>query len=106
MGRAATIKTMEKITPTDIQSMVSHWLATPLNGYLGSGYGQTVTDLLQTPLRGGLADSVLAKLRADVPILGALPRGAINMYATDEGPDKKRLFIDVNGTLIDVGTTS
>jgi len=97
---------MGKISSTDIQSMVSHWLATPLNGYLGSGYGQTVTDLLQTPLRAGLADAVIAKLRADVPILGALPRGAINLYSEPDGVDKLRIYIDVNGSKIDVGTTS
>ena len=97
---------MDKISAADIQSMVSHWLATPLNGYLGSGYGQTVTDLLQTPLRAGLADSVITKLRADVPILSSLSRNAINLYSVPEGVDKLRIFINVNGTEIDVGTTS
>jgi hypothetical protein len=97
---------MDKITPADIQEMVSHWLATPLNGYLGSGFGQTVTDLLQTPLRTGQADAVIAKLRRDVPILGALPRGTINLFSIPEGPDKLRIFINVNGTEVDVGTTT
>jgi hypothetical protein len=97
---------MDKITPADIQEMVSHWLATPLNGYLGSSFGQTVSDLLQKPLGTGLADSVIAKLRRDVPILAALPRGTINLFSIPEGPDKLRIFINVNGTEIDVGTTT
>jgi hypothetical protein len=97
---------MDKITATDIQAMVSYWLATPVNGYLGSNFGQTVTDLLQAPMRAGQADAVLAKLRQDVPILAALPPGALNLYAVDEGPDKLRIYIDVNGTQIDVGTTT
>jgi hypothetical protein len=97
---------MDKISAADIQGMVSHWLGTPVDGYLGSSYGQTIAELLQKPLRAGLADSVLAKLRADVPILGALPRGAINLYSVPDGVDKLRVYIDVNGTEIDVGTTS
>jgi hypothetical protein len=86
--------------------MVSHWLATPLNGYLGSGYGEIVSDIRQKPMASGLADAALSKLRADVPILQSLPRGAVNMFAQDEGPDKKRIFIGVADQLIDAGTTT
>ena len=37
------------ITGTGIQAMVSDWLDTPVNGYLGSGYGSDTRALLQRP---------------------------------------------------------
>ncbi|WP_321946596.1 hypothetical protein [Paraburkholderia sp. J10-1] len=94
---------MNNVTALDFQAMVSHWLATPVNGYLGSDYGNVLPDLLQNPLRAGGADVVLSKLRADVPLAGALPRAALNMYMIDEGPDKRRFYIDVSGKPIEVG---
>ncbi|MFM0608630.1 hypothetical protein PQR05_29290 [Paraburkholderia sediminicola] len=96
---------MDKITSEDVQGMVTHWLSTPVNGYLGSAYGQTVSKVLQQPQRSGLADAALNKLRADVPVIGALPAGAVNLLAQDEGPDVKRIFINVADQLIDAGTT-
>jgi hypothetical protein len=95
---------MAKIPASDLVDMTSHWLATPLNGYLGSDYGQNVTDMLQKPLASGLADAVIAKLRNDVPLLGAQPRGAVNIYAQDTGPDKRNLYIEVAGELVQLGS--
>ncbi|MDF0506518.1 hypothetical protein POK33_37835 [Burkholderia cenocepacia] len=94
---------MDKITGIDAQGMVSHWLETPVNGYLGSGYGNNVRDMLQSPQRTGGADAVLNKLKKDVPLLGALPRSAVNMYAVDTGPDKRRYFIEVAGQSVELG---
>jgi hypothetical protein len=94
---------MEKITGNDLQSMIGHWLSTPPNGYLGSGYGAPLKDMLQTPLKTGLADSLLAKLRNDVPLAGLLPASALNMYYVDNGPDKRNLFIEVAGQLVELG---
>lgn len=88
------------ITATDIQRMVSHWLGCPPNGYLGSGFGSSVQDLLMTPLSSGLADSVLDKLRQDIPIISQLPPGAVNLYYQENGPDKLKLFIEVLGSLV------
>jgi len=36
-----------QITPDDIVGMVRHWLSTPVEAYLGSGYGSDVRALLQ-----------------------------------------------------------
>jgi hypothetical protein len=93
---------MAQITTIDFQEMVSHWLATPPNGYLGSGYGSPLKDMLQTPMRSGLADSFLTKLRVDVPLAGALPPSALNVYVQDEAPDKRRIFIEASGQIIDI----
>ncbi|ABO60536.1 hypothetical protein LA345_39175 (plasmid) [Burkholderia vietnamiensis] len=103
-ARPRTIRRMDtKITTADAQDMVSHWLETPVNGYLGSDYGSNFPDLLQTPLRTGGADAVIAKLKTDVPLLAAMPRGSVNLYSQDTGPDQRRYFIDLSGQTVDIG---
>ena len=84
--------------------MIRHWIATPPNGYLGSSYGSDLKAMLQTPLRTGIADAVLSKLRADIPLVAALPRSALNIYAVDEGPDKRVIYIEVAGQMIALGS--
>lgn len=91
------------INASDLQSMISHWLATPPNGYLGSGYGAPTNDMLQTPMRTGLADAYLTKLRIDVPLAGALPPGALNVFYLDRGPDRREFYIDAAGEPIAMG---
>ncbi|MDF0605371.1 hypothetical protein HZU77_006870 [Neisseriaceae bacterium TC5R-5] len=90
------------ITALDMQDMVSHWLATPLNGYLGSDYGQDAKSLLQQPQSDGQADTFLAKLRRDVPILQALPAGAVNLYGVQHAPDRLDLIIEIAGQVVAV----
>jgi hypothetical protein len=87
-----------KITANDVQQMVGHQLRTPLNGYLGSNYGNDTKALLQRPQADGSADDYLAKLRSDVPVLQALPAGSTNLYGIHRAPDKLDLFIEVAGT--------
>jgi len=93
---------MAQITAQDAQKMVRHWLDTPCNAYLGSDYGQDAKSLLQRPLSDGLADSFLQKLREDVPVVGVLPPGAVNLYAEETPPDRLHIFIDIAGQDIDV----
>lgn len=83
--------------------MISHWLETPVNGYLGSGYGAATKDMLQTPHKTGMADAFLQKLRVDVPLAGALPPAALNMFAVDDGPDKRTIYIQASGELVALG---
>jgi hypothetical protein len=94
---------MAKIPTSELVDMTTHWLSTPLNGYLGSTYGQNVTDMLQKPLASGYADATIQKLRADVPLLGAMPASSVNLYSVDEGPDKRNLFIEIAGAFVPVG---
>lgn len=93
---------MAKIDTIEIQDMVSHWLGTPTNGYLGSRYGQDVKSLLQTPQSEGLADDVLNKLRSDVPVLTAIPTGSLNLFGIQSAPDKLDLVIDIAGTFVTI----
>ena len=97
---------MDKITATDLQGMVTHWAGTPPNGYLGSGYGADTLAMLQNPMRTGIADSYIKKLRADVPLVGALPPAAVNVYAQDQGPDKRTIFIEASGQLVALGSNT
>ncbi|CAK0740651.1 conserved hypothetical protein [Gammaproteobacteria bacterium] len=90
------------ITSNDIMAMVKHWLDTPVNGYLGSGYGNDLKSLLQSPLSAGVADSFLAKLRNDVPPLQLLPPNAINLYGRQSAPDRLDIFIEISGKAIQV----
>jgi len=90
------------LSTSEIADMVRHWLATPVNAYLGSGYGNDLKALLQQPMNSGLADGFLQKLVADVPVLAALPAGALNLYMEPVGKDQQRLIIDIAGTVVSV----
>lgn len=88
---------MSTLNPLLVQDMVRHWLETPVNGYLGSDYGQDLKRVLHSPLASQLADKQLEKLRADVRVLGLLPPDAVNLYSTHDGVDKARLFVEIAG---------
>lgn len=93
------------ITALDVQKMVRHWLKTPVNGYLGSDYGQDLKSILQTPLSDATAaNSALKKLTDDVEILQAMPSGSVNIYgqAVSNSPDKLKLTIEIAGQPIEV----
>ncbi len=85
-----------------IQDMVTHWLKTPVNGYLGVSYGQDIKSLLQNPLSDGAADALIQKLRSDVPALQIFPENAINIYSVRTPPDKLEFVIEVSGQSITV----
>jgi hypothetical protein len=95
---------MTTITGTDIHDMIRHQLQTPVNGYLGSGYGSDTKALLQRPQATGEADAYLAKLRSDVPILKALPSNSVNLYGASSGVDKLNIVLEVAGTPITIGS--
>ncbi len=89
--------------------MIAHWLATPPNAYYGSTYGSPLEDMLQKPLSSPIADAFLAKMREDIPVIAALPSGTVNLWAEDDGLDKKTIHIEVSGrtvSLADLGAVS
>jgi hypothetical protein len=87
---------------TDVTGMVSHWLGCPEGGYLGSDYGSDVQSLVQSPMAAGLADDLIAKCRADIPLLQLAPPGTINVYSYDADFDRKVIAFDVAGQTIEV----
>lgn len=95
------------VTLTEINGMVTHWLGTPLNGYLGSDYGQEIQSLLQSPMQTALGDAFIDKLVSDVPLLGAMPDGAVNLYWKDHGGriDAKDLFLQLGGATLSLADT-
>lgn len=89
----------------ELEGMIRHWLTTPPNGYLGSGYGSDPHSMLQTPMKTGLADQFLDKMKRDLPIIGALPAGTVNVFLREVASrnDAKQVIIDVLGKQIDLG---
>ena len=83
--------------------MVEHWRGCPPGGYLGSDYGSDVKSLLHTPMASGLADSLIEKCKADVPLLSVAPPGSVNIGMYDLDIDKRAIVFDVSGELIEVG---
>ncbi len=85
------------INAEDIQSMIAHWLNTPVNGYLGDDYGVDAKSLLQKALNSGSADSFIAKMKKDIPVLNVIPQENIALYAIPVMPDKQKLYIVIAG---------
>lgn len=93
---------MDTIDGISIQDMVAHWTRTPVNGYLGSDYGQDIKSLLQNPLSSGEPEALLQKLRVDVPVIQSIPDGSVNLYSVQTPPDRLDLVIEVAGQGIQV----
>lgn len=94
---------MAAITGHDVQEMVGHWLKSPVEGYLGSSYGQDAKSMLQNPQSSGVADQFIAKLRSDVQVIDALPAGATNLYGYQSDADKLNIVLEVAGRSFDIG---
>lgn len=91
-----------KITQADIAEMVKHWLATPVEGYLGSPYGSDVRSLLQRPQNDASAfREFMQKMFKDLPVLSMLPDGAVRAYTSRDGSERMKLIVDVAGTLVE-----
>lgn len=88
---------MSEIKGSDVQGMISHWIETPVCGYLGSDYGQDIKALLQNPQASGQAEEYIAKLKADIPILQVMPAGTVNLYGVQTPPDRLDLVLEVAG---------
>jgi hypothetical protein len=88
---------MAQIDIADMMGMVRHWLRTPPNGYLGSGYGADVMELLQRPMLDGTGDALIQKMRQDIPLLDMLPSGSIYVWLQDvDGTiDQRELIIQI-----------
>ncbi len=93
-----------EITGEDVHGMAVHWLGCPVNGYLGSPYGADPQALLQKPLACGLGDAFVRKMEQDIPILQALPGGAVDVHFENVSRtnDRKRLVLNVMGSLVSV----
>ena len=93
---------MATITGTEIQGMVAHWLNTPLNGYLGSDYGQDPKSMLQNPMSAGRGDDYIRKCRRDVSVVDALPQSQVGLYSVPIGFDQVQIVLAVADTAFEV----
>lgn len=94
------------ITSALVHAMVRDWLETPINGYLGSNYGQDFNKYLHRPISTHEADVQLTKLRADVPVLQMLPDETLNLYVMHDQHERSELFIELAGHLIKIEDVS
>lgn len=91
---------MSRLTSEHIFDMISHWLHTPPNGYLGESYGSDPVSLLQKPHSEGLADAFIDKMMEDLPVLRSLPAGSVNVYREQVNKDSFRLIIQAGSVSI------
>lgn len=94
-----------KLNGAELQGMVRHWLTVPPNGYLGSDYGSDPQSLLQNPQVSGMGDAFIRKMEKDVPMIQALPKGAVEVALEDKGNDAKILHIDVLDSKVTVSNS-
>jgi hypothetical protein len=85
-----------------LMNQIRHWLATPTNSYLGSGYGIDIKSYLHKPMSTFDGDAIIDKLRRDIPALGALPRTVVNIYFENQGLDGKLMHIAVGDNVFSV----
>lgn len=88
---------MAELNTDLIFRMVAHWWSTKPGAYYGTTYGNPVEEMLQKPLNSPVADYFIAKMLKDIPVLGALPAGTINLYMTATGVDIRDVHIEVAG---------
>ena len=93
---------MSVISSALVHDMIRDWLETPVNGYLGSGYGNDLQKYLHKPLAATDADLILDKLRFDVRVLEMIPADALNLYSTHDRHERAQLFLEISGHLIEL----
>lgn len=83
-------------------AMIEHWLTTPPNAYFGSSYGADLNGLLLRPLTSTIADSFIAKMKTDLPILSNLSSDQLALYTTTQGFEKKIIVLSVGDITLDL----
>ncbi|WP_189493724.1 hypothetical protein [Formosimonas limnophila] len=91
-----------QISTQEIEHMVRHWLNTPMHTYLGDDYGFDRSALLLKASDQIDADTVIAKLKRDVPVLDILPNGSINLYGSRDGLDKLTFILQIANIAIEI----
>ena len=86
-----------------VKGMIEHWLTTPPNSYYGLSYGADIMPLLMQPLSMLVADSFMAKMKTDIPVLQKLSADALSLRAENIGFDKKMIYIQLGTILIEMG---
>ena len=48
-----------------------------------------------------MVDEIIAKMRADIPVLNAVSEEHLNIYAKNSGFDSKVIYIEVDGMVLE-----
>lgn len=94
------------IVTSHIIDMINHWLSTPVNGYFGSDYGADINSMLLRPLDSDIADSFIAKMKRDIPILEKLDGNQLSLYADTQGFERKIIYLSVGSITINLNEVS
>lgn len=86
-----------------VKAMVVHWLATPPNGYFGSGYGADVRTMLLRDLSADSADALLKKLRRDLPLLDQFSDQQLRIETAVSGHDSLYVYLMIGAIQIALG---
>ena len=86
----------------DIKNMLNHWLTTKPNGYFGSTYGCPLNELLLRRQSEKIQDKFFAKMRKDIPLLDQLAPNQINLFESNNGYEKKDLYLQVGEIFINL----
>lgn len=75
--------------------MVQHWLTTPVDSILGTGYGNNLPDYLHRPLGEMRLGEWVDKMYRDLPVLGFLPEEAVQVSFDSNGLEISRVTVAV-----------
>lgn len=89
---------MAKVTADFIFGQIDHWLATPVNSYLGSNYGIDLKQYLNKPMAAFDGDAIIAKMRQDIPVLQAVEARSLHIYYKKQGTDKVSFYVELLGS--------
>lgn len=89
-----------QITGQDVERMARHWFKRPVNSYYGCGYGHSLPEVLFNPFGADKANEQVDKLKEDVPVLGILPEGSVNLYSVNTPPDRTEIIAAIAGRTI------
>ncbi|UOO89178.1 hypothetical protein LVJ82_17305 [Vitreoscilla massiliensis] len=88
---------MVTINTNFVMGQIEHWLGTLTNGYLGSNYGIDLYEKLQKPMSEFDGDSIIRKMRQDIPLLQAISSDSLNIYFQRASFDCVKFYVQVNG---------
>lgn len=94
------------IDAAKVKAMVEHWLATPPNGYFGSGYGADIRTMLLRDLSADSADALLKKLRTDIPLLDQFSDNQLRVETTISGHDSLYVYLMIGAIQFTLGEST
>lgn len=86
-----------------ISNMINHWMATPVNGYFYQGYGCNIKEQLLRNLTAFSADTFIAKMKTDIPILQQLDDDQLSIVSQTPDFENVYVYIKLGDIFIEIG---